>query len=188
MVAELNINSLVQASKPVLRSVARSTGPDSTRVSENTAGSPQILYLMLGAQVMLTRNLWTSMGLTNGIKHGTTGQIHSIALAAGDTPQQCTPAVVMVAFPSYKGPSTWHTNDGIPVLPIIPQTTTWEGTGGARCTRRQIPLKLAYAITIHKCQGLTLPRAVINIGESDFSGGLTFVAVSRVKTLDSLAF
>ena len=47
---------------------------------------------------------------------------------------------------------------------------------------------MAWGITIHKSQGLTLEHAVIELGRSDFSAGLSFVAISRVKSLKGLAF
>jgi ATP-dependent exoDNAse (exonuclease V) alpha subunit len=47
---------------------------------------------------------------------------------------------------------------------------------------------LAWAITIHKSQGLTLAEVVIDLGPKDFSPGLSFVAISRVKTLKGLIF
>jgi len=49
------------------------------------------------------------------------------------------------------------------------------------------PLQLAYALTIHKAQGMTFPRAVIDFGECEFAQGVSFVALSRVRTSDSLA-
>ena len=56
------------------------------------------------------------------------------------------------------------------------------------CSRLQIPLKLAWAVTIHKSQGLTLDKAVIDIGKKEFSTGLKFVASSRVRQLTDLLF
>lgn len=49
-------------------------------------------------------------------------------------------------------------------------------------------MQLAYAITIHKSQGLTLDKAVINIGPKELNIGLTYVAISRIKRLKGLAF
>lgn len=184
MVHEINVDNLQRAQRPILRCVARSTGPGAERASEDEAGAAQVIYLMVGAKVMLSRNIWTAKGLTNG----SMGVVDSILLAPGDSPQHCTPTVVMVSFASYSGPSQWHDHNGVPLVPIIPCTTTWEGTGGARCSRRQLPLRLAYAVTIHKSQGVTLDKVIINIGEREFNRGLTFVAVSRSKRLDGIAF
>lgn len=50
---------------------------------------------------------------------------------------------------------------------------------------RQYPLKLAWAITIHKSQGLTFQRAVVDAGSS-FSSGQVYVALSRLTTIDGL--
>lgn len=52
-------------------------------------------------------------------------------------------------------------------------------------TFEQIPLKLAWAITIHKSQGLTFDRAVIDAGAS-FAHGQTYVALSRCKTMEGI--
>ena len=56
------------------------------------------------------------------------------------------------------------------------------------CSRRQFPLTLAYYITIHKSQGATLEKAVLDISQRDFQSGLTYVAASRVKSLQGLMF
>ena len=53
--------------------------------------------------------------------------------------------------------------------------------------RIQIPLRLSFAVTIHKVQSLTLPLAKVNIGEKiEKNIGLTYVAFSRVKRLEDL--
>jgi hypothetical protein len=50
----------------------------------------------------------------------------------------------------------------------------------------QYPLRLAWAVTIHKCQGMTFERAVIDIGRGTFSHGQLYVALSRCTTLNGL--
>ena len=52
--------------------------------------------------------------------------------------------------------------------------------------RKQFPLILSYAITIHKCQGLSLDTAIIDLLTDVFGDGMAYVALSRVRTLNGL--
>ena len=68
------------------------------------------------------------------------------------------------------------------VLNIIPAVAQWETKAGKdlTCTHWQYPLimMLAWGITIHKSQDLTLEKVVAELGDKDFTVGLTFVAIS----------
>ena len=51
---------------------------------------------------------------------------------------------------------------------------------------KKIPLEYAWALTIHKCQGMTLDLCIMDLGENIFEAGQMYVALSRVKSLEGL--
>ena len=119
------------------------------------------LILKKGAQVMLLSNLNAEEGLVNGTR--------GVVIGFEGTDESRTPVVQFrTGTPQPVGKVTWYSNE-------------LEGVG-----RKQIPLKLAYAITVHKAQGATLDCALIDIGTSTFECGQAYVALSRVKNLESL--
>lgn len=70
---------------------------------------------------------------------------------------------------------------------VTMQPDTWELRDGdkKRASITQIPLRLAWAITIHKSQGMTLDAALIDLRKA-FVAGMGYVALSRVRSLDTL--
>jgi len=74
-------------------------------------------------------------------------------------------------------------NTGVTQI-ITPHTWASERLPGIAI--KQIPLIYAWAITIHKAQGLTLDSALIDIGNQIFECGQTYVALSRIKSLEGL--
>ena len=65
-------------------------------------------------------------------------------------------------------------------------TTKFMLTKNMYIHRKQYPLILAFAITIHKCQGLSLDTAIIDLSQEVFGDGMAYVALSHVRTLSGL--
>ena len=95
------------------------------------------------------------------------------------------PSVFLVRFSEYSRPD--FSNYSLKIILIFPVTCQFKYKG-VPCTRTQFPLRLVYVITVHKSQGLTLSRVVLNIDQKKHCLGLSYVAISRVKALDRLMF
>jgi ATP-dependent DNA helicase PIF1 len=117
------------------------------------------LTLKVDAQVMLLVNLNQEAGLINGSR----GIVKSFD-------KEGNPVVLFAS-----------NNIMVPVKPHV-----WKIEGETNLGREQIPLRLAYALTIHKAQGASLDSAFIDIGSSTFEYGQAYVALSRVRNLNSL--
>lgn len=118
--------------------------------------SPELLELKVGAPVIATKN--NSEGLYH---NGSLGKV--VALEDG------LPVVDFYGNWVVVNPDTWEvSNEGVTLGAVT-----------------QIPLRLAYAITVHKSQGMTLDAAEIDLAEA-FVPGQGYVALSRVVSLDGL--
>lgn len=121
--------------------------------------APLQLKLKVGAQVMLLTNLDTDSGLANG----------SVGIVTG--------------FVKMIGPSVKFSNGCERILER--NEFTIEEGGRVLASRTQYPLRLAYAITAHKSQGMTLDKIEVFLAKV-FEYGQAYVALSRVKTVDGL--
>ena len=70
-------------------------------------------------------------------------------------------------------------------ITVYPEEWKYDDNGIVRATIMQVPLRLAWAITIHKSQGMTLDAAEIDLGDA-FEPGMGYVALSRVRSLNGL--
>jgi len=71
-------------------------------------------------------------------------------------------------------------------VPIARESCTFEVLKNVFYTRKQFPLMLAFALTIHKAQGLSVKTAIVDAGSTCFGRGMVYVALSRVTTLSGL--
>lgn len=123
---------------------------------------------------MLRSNLWVEGGLVNGC----VGVVVDIVYCDSIDPEKA--AFILVKFENYYGPTL--DNGCVPITRVI---FSWS-TNHHYCTRFQFPLTLAYAITVHKSQGLTLWKVVLHFDSHEFMAGVFYVALSRVRSKDDL--
>jgi hypothetical protein len=121
--------------------------------------APPALRLKTGAQVMFVKNA-TDGAYVNGTRG------------------------VVEGFEKETGWPVVKTFDGATII-AAPADWKLEENGRVRATVIQVPLRLAWALTIHKSQGMTLDAAEIDLSDA-FEPGMGYVALSRVRRLDGL--
>ena len=195
LVAEFNYTRLRDTGCPVLPVHARHSSPSCASIdSEEFGGLVPTLLLTINCRIMLLENIWTECGLVNGSR-GTLCDV--VWPTAATQPREEMPLCLLLHFESYTGPPIGFDLPGIDsskIVPVYPsrrsqvQPSTSTRTSGR--WRQQFPVSLAYAITIHKSQGMTLDRAVVDVKSRGFPRplGLLYVALSRVRRLQDLMF
>jgi ATP-dependent DNA helicase PIF1 len=177
-VNQFNVQKLHELANPIANINSAHNNAQARQADSNLAcGLERYSTLAIGAKVMLRANLWVEQGLVNG----SVGTILHILYEELGPP--ALPSAVICSFPGYTGPP--FLPDAPNSFPVTPIQRTWS-VGVNMCSRTGLPLTLAWAVTIHKSQGLTMNKAVIDLGAHEMSAGLSFVALSRVRHLTDL--
>ena len=141
-------------------------------------GLREVIHLVRGCKVMVTRNVSYLYGLANGTRGKLVGVVYGPA-GIGSLPE-----AIVVEVPAYCGPAFYP--DEPKWVPILPMFSKKEGT---RMTRLQFPVAAGFAITVNKAQGLTIKEGV---GGKRFrpaaKHGLPFVAWTRSESFAMTAF
>ena len=135
--------------------------------SSLTAGLEKDLIIKIGCKIMLRRNIDVTLGLVNGA----IGTISSIKYSID---QVDVVESIVIKFSGNHEHQLEKVNCKFQVF------------DKAFVIRQQFPITSAYAITVHKSQGLTLHNVVTDIGNSIFACGQSYVAMSRVTSLSGL--
>lgn len=133
-----------------------------------TAGLEKNIIIKIGAKVMLRRNIDVSLGLVNG----SIGIVRKVKV---DPENSKIIKRIYITF-----------NNEPNAYELGPVKTKFEIINRAYVHREQFPICIAYAITIHKSQGLSLSNALMDIGSAVFTSGQAYVALSRVTSLGGL--
>ena len=156
-----------------------------------TCALKETIQLAIGAKVMITKNVCTKDGLVNGMM-GTVVGFHPLP---SPTDTDFRPVFILVQLDDpkagYAAQRKYRSvlTDCPDATPIVREEVKFKvgKYGVAEVARRQFPLSLSWACTIHKVQGRTLPKIVVSC-EGFFRPGMFYVAVSRVKSVNCLYF
>lgn len=148
-----------------LKSTLQAKLHEAAQKYKQNAAAPECLELKIGAQVMLLSNMNIEEGLVNGSR--------GVVVGFETTPTSGSRKMPVVQFARTR---------------ITVERFTWEyevaDTGIV--LYRQVPLQLAWAVTIHKAQGLSLDCVELALDRSVFEYGQAYVALSRVRSLNGL--
>lgn len=140
--------------------VSEATKKEALAKLDKECRAPKDLLICVGAQVMLLKNLNVEAGLANG----------SRGVVIGFAPTGWPMVRFLNGHEIQIGPEQWKVRYNKEITAI----------------RIQFPLKLAWAMSIHKSQGTTVDLAKVELSDRIFGDGMIYVALSRCRTLQGL--
>jgi len=190
-VDRLNEEELARIDAPVHTFEANDKGD--TAMMNKRCLAPEVLNLKVGAQVMLLKNLDVAAGLVNGSR-GVVDRFASTDDDDDDDDEEEGP-------PSKKARTEEKEEEDPPGPPpvmypvvrfvsgaeLLIAPSGWEIKERREvvASRLQVPLQLAWAMTIHKCQGMSIDAGEVDL-EGTFTYGQVYVALSRMRSLEGL--
>ncbi len=183
-----------ETNRTLLRVASRDTTAAASNQSCEMYGQlRRVVHLVEGAPVMLITNLRTPAGLVNGATGLVVGAVLKNSLPDRELRSAISAAsvaYVVVDIPKYTGPVVYRDHPTwVPIAPVPnrhKRKKDWE--------RLQLPLVLAWGVTIHKSQGLTFEEgAVVDFAHHPNTKpvatmGLAFVAMTRTREWSKQGF
>ena len=175
-VDEINEQKLEAIDEEVVEYQAHDSGDEEFLAQlRNGMKAPTLLRLKIGAQVMLLKNISVEDGLVNGARGVVKGFAEPLNTSKGIIRLPIVDFSVRVG-----GREALITDE-------VVEMGSWDQKRGDRvlARREQIPLMLAWAISIHKSQGMTIPYLSVSF-QGMFEYGQAYVALSRATDLKGL--